>query len=211
MAGSRKRPIVAELGRPETPQEQAERRANARRERRANQNLRNLFGAVIASLLIAGFFGLLMTSPGDEGGVDEVDYAAIAADAQHSVKVPLAAPQLDEGWRANRAGLSTGADGVTVWRIGFVTPDNEFLGLKQGIDANPSWLAAQLENARETGSVLIEGVRWRLYDQREVRDAGNLTLAMSSDAGDSTFVLYGTAGDDEFRTMAIEVTKASTR
>jgi hypothetical protein len=149
-------------------------------------------------VLIAAFFGILMSNPGSPG-IDPVDYTAIAAEAQPAVDKQLLAPALPEHWQANRAELQTGGDGVTVWRINFLTPSGEFLGLKQGIDGNPSWLFEQLQGTDETGSTTIERLRWTLHEGPE---NGNLAHAMSATDGDSIVVLYGTASDDEFAALA---------
>jgi Protein of unknown function (DUF4245) len=198
MARAAKPPVVAELGRPETPEEASIRRDEARRNRRARQTTFNLVVATLASLMLAAFFGILMSNPGSPG-IDAVDYQAAASDAQGAVDEPLVAPELPDGWQANRAELQTGADEVSVWRLGLLTPSEEFIGVKQGIDANPTWLAAQLEGTTETGSTTIAGVDWTILEG----DAEtNLARAMTAERGGSTFVLYGTADDEEFRTLA---------
>ncbi len=191
-------PIVAELGRPETPEEASIRRDEARRNRRARQTTFNLVVATLASLLLAAFFGILMSNPGSPG-IDAVDYRASAADAQAGIDEPLVAPDLPDGWQANRAELETAADGVAVWRLGLITPAGEFIGVKQGIEANPTWLAAQVEDTSESGSSSIAGVEWTI---REGDPDGNLARAMTAVDAGSTLVLYGTAEEKEFTELA---------
>jgi hypothetical protein len=198
MAKPAKPAVVAELGRPETPEEASIRRDEARRNRRARQTTFNLVVATIASLLLAAYFGLLMSNPGSPG-IDAVDYAAAADTAQGGISEPLVAPQLPDGWQANRAELQTGDDGVTVWRLGLLTPAGDFIAVKQGIEANPSWLAAQVQNTDETGSASIAGIAWTI---RAGDAEGNLSRAMTAIDGGSTLVLYGTAEDDEFTQLA---------
>jgi Protein of unknown function (DUF4245) len=198
MAKAAKPPIVAELGRPETDEEASIRRDQARRNRRARQTTFNLVVATLASLMLAAFFGILMSNPGSPG-IDAVDYQAAAADAQGGIAEPLVAPDLPDGWVANRAEVETRADGVSVWRLGLLTPAGEFVGVKQGIDANRTWLAAQVDGTSETGSVSISGLDWTL---REGDPKTNLARAMTASQGQSTLVLYGTAEDEEFTTLA---------
>src|SRR5690606_28187846 len=62
------RPIVAELGRAETPQETAERKAAASATRRTNQTALNLFIAVLASLAIVAFLVMVVVRP-DQGSL----------------------------------------------------------------------------------------------------------------------------------------------
>ena len=207
MAKPAKPAVVAELGRPETPEEASIRRDEARRNRRARQTTFNLVVATIASLLLAAFFGILMSNPGSPG-IDAVDYTAAADEAQVGIAEPLVAPALPDGWQANRAELQTGDDGVTVWRLGLLTPAGAFIGVKQGIDANPTWLAAQVESTDETGSATIAGLQWTL---REGDPEGNLARAMTATDAGSILVLYGTADDDEFTRLAEALAEERTR
>jgi hypothetical protein len=207
MAKPAKPAVVAELGRPETPEEASIRRDEARRNRRARQTTFNLVVATIASLLLAAFFGILMSNPGSPG-IDAVDYAAAADQAQGGIEEPLVAPELTDGWQANRAELQTGDDDVTVWRLGLLTPSGDFIGVKQGIDANPTWLAAQVEATDQTGTASIGGLEWTV---REGNPEGNLARAMTATADGSTLVLYGTAEDDEFTELAERIAEQLAR
>ena len=57
------RPIVAELGRAETPGETAERKAAASATRRSGQTALNLFIAVLASLGVVAFVVVVVVRP----------------------------------------------------------------------------------------------------------------------------------------------------
>ena len=200
------RPIVAELGRAETPQETADRKAAASAKRRSNQTALNLVIAIGASLAIVLFLILVVVRP-NVSQVQPVDYAAVAADAQGAVDVELVVPVLPPGWWANRAELNTGAsDEVTTWEIGFITPSEQYIELTQGLDTNPTWVAGKVANAPSTGSQDIEGVTWQVYDRRDADDPGNLAYALVATVDGSTFVLSGTANDQEFATLAASVT-----
>jgi hypothetical protein len=201
MAKPAKPAIVAELGRPETPEEASLRRDEARRNRKSRQTTFNLVVATLASLVLAAFFGILMSNPGSPG-IDPVDYRAAAASAQDAADEPLLAPELPDGWQANRAELQTASDGVTVWRLGLLTPGEEFIGLKQGIGANPTWLAAQIDKTEETGHAAIAGLDWTL---REGDAEGNSARVMTAERGGSTLVLYGSADDAEFTQLAVAI------
>ncbi|HWH26603.1 MAG TPA: DUF4245 domain-containing protein [Pseudolysinimonas sp.] len=199
------RPIVAELGRPETPQETMDRKAASSLAHRRNQTTLNLVLALAASIAVVVLLVFVVVRPAPEPA-DPIDYAAVAADAQGSVTVPLIAPVLPDGWTANRAELSSGnGDGVTAWRIGFLTPAGDYIALDQGVDANPSWVSGALDHARSTGSTTIEGHRWSVYDRRTADDPGNNAYALVTEANGSTVVLSGTASDAEFGTLAASV------
>jgi len=195
--------VVAELGRPETPEETAARKAAYSQKHRQQQTLKNLVLALGASLLVVLVIVLLV--PRTDTPVDrDVDVASIAEQARIASDDPLAVPELPEGWRANAAELRTSeVDDVTAWYVGYLTPSNEYLGMYQGIDANPTWVAGQLARTAATGTTTIDGVEWTVYDNRESSvDVGNAKYGLTTEAGDSTFVLLGTATLDEFETVA---------
>ncbi|MCU1638019.1 MAG: hypothetical protein JWL94_666 [Microbacteriaceae bacterium] len=201
--------VVAELGRPETPEETAARKAEASRKHRANQTPINLALAIGASLGIVLILVLAVVRP-DQPARDPVDYSAIASQSEASVDAPLAAPALPPGWVSNSASLGTGGDGIPTWSVGFVTPEQQFIALRQGIGANDTWVANQLEGTAQTGSETIDGVHWATYDNRDGDDPGNLAFAMVAAVGESDYVLYGTADDTEFRTLAAALTAQPT-
>lgn len=172
---------------------------------RRGRGLGTPFGLVLsllASLLIVGFIVAVVVRP-DEGGPPEVDYRAAAEAAQSDLDERLLAPDLPEGWTANRAELVTGAaDEVVRWEIGFLTPGGEYIGFVQGIDANPSWVADQVAGTAPEGERTIGGLSWSVVDRRDVDDPGNTAFALVTEAGASTLVLAGTAADAEFEVLA---------
>jgi hypothetical protein len=199
------RPIVAELGRAETPDEVAERKALASATRRSNQNTRNLILALLASLGVVALIVLVVVRP-QSIERDPVDYVKIAAEAQVDFDVPLAVPRLPDGWWANRAEpVDAGTDGVRSWQIGLITPSTQFIELVQGIDANDTWLSQETERSEATGRTLIGDTAWIVYDRRDAANPGNRAYALVSTFGDSTVVLGGTATDAEFATLAESV------
>jgi len=193
----RKRPaVVAELGRPETPAEAAARRAAYSRKRRANQTVLNLALALGASLLIVVFLVTVVVRPEvppDPG----VNWVETAAEASAGSGVELIAPVLPPGF-GDKAGVPT-------WYIGFLTPAQQFIGVNQGIDGNPTWLASVLRDADESGSITIDTVRWTVYDRRDIESPGNYAYAMSAELDGSTIALYGTAPTEEFELLAASI------
>ena len=199
-SGARPPRVVAELGRPETPEETAARKAEASRRHRANQTVRNLIYALIVCLGVVLLIVVVVVRP-DQPVREPVDWSAVAADAQPAVDAPLVDPQLPPGWTANQAELD-GSASVPEWYIGFISPGDEFVGFRQGVGADASWLAGRLEDSPVTGEVDIDGVTWQVHDRRDRSDPGNLAYALSTADADSTYVLYGTATDEDFRTLA---------
>jgi len=199
------RPIVAELGRPETPDEIADRKAEASARRRSNQTTLNLVLALLASLAVVALIYLVVVRP-QSVEREPIDYAAVAADAQSDFDVPLAVPALPDGWSANRAEpVAGGADGVQSWQIGFLTPSGQYIELAQGVDANSTWVSEKTARTEATDTVLIGDTDWTVYDRRDVEDPGNVAYALVSQFTRSTVVLSGTGTDAEFATLAESV------
>ncbi len=186
----------------ESPQEKADRIAEARRKRRANQTVRNLIGSLVASLAIVLFLVLVVVRP--EPTPLSIDYLAAAAEAEASLGTTVIAPIVPPTWNANRAELA-GSGGIDEWTIGFITANNTFLGLVQGFTDEQSWLQDALRDPGEGESVLIAGVEWQRYDRRGVESAGLREIALVTSTADSTVVLYGTASDADLEVLAFAV------
>jgi hypothetical protein len=199
-------PVVADLGRPETPEETSARKAEASRKHRANQTLRNLIWALLASLAVVLFLVLVVVRP-NPPAAEPIDYATVATQAQGDLPDTLVAPVLAPGWSANEAELRKVGD-ITVWYIGFITPDEQFIAFSQGIEANPTWVDNVLETAQPTGSTRIAGTEWVAYDNRDDDDPGNIAFALVTERDSSTFVLNGTASDSEFEELATALGEA---
>ena len=195
--------VVAELGRPETPEETAARKAENSLKHRQRQTLLNLVLALGASLLVVLVI-VLIVPRSDAPMEPDIDVAPIAEQAQIASDDPLAVPELPEGWRANAAELRTSTvDGVTAWYVGYLTPSDEYIGMYQGLEANPTWVAGLLERTLATGTTTIDGIEWTVYDNRDSGDdVGNARYGLTTEAGGSTFVLLGTATPEEFLTLA---------
>lgn len=201
--------VVAELGRPETPEETAKRKAEDSVKHRQRQTVRNLVGSLVASLAVVAVIVLIV--PRSDTPIErDIDVASIAAQAQVGLEQELAVPELPEGWRSNDASLrQSEADGVTAWYAGYLTPSDEYAGMYQGLGANPTWTADLLANTVASGVVTIDGVEWTVYDNRESdADVGNARYGLVTEAGESTFVLLGTASPEEFDTLARAIAPA---
>lgn len=203
MAARKPPAIVAELGRPETPEETAARKAETSRIHRRSQTMLSLIGATIASLAIVLFLAVPVMRSGP-APFESVDYRAVAAEARAPGDEPLIAPALPTGWSANSAENRT-TEQVPTWYIGFVTPKTQFIAVEQGIGANPTWLAAVLDRGQPTGTTTIGGLTWSVYDRRASKDAGNFAYSLSTTVGGSTVVLHGTAVDAEFEVLAAAI------
>ncbi len=198
--------VVAELGRPETPEETAARKAENSRAHRANQTTRNLVLALIASLAIVLFAVLIVVRPSGNL-VTPVNYRTVAAQAQPSVAQPLVAPALPRGWHSNDAELKSDTGKTVTWYVGLITPKQQFIAIEQGIKTSDTWFGSLLGKAQPTGHRTIDGIRWTVYDQRASAPDGNYQYSLAATADGSNLVLHGSADDAEFSTLAASIAR----
>ncbi|QCR19803.1 DUF4245 domain-containing protein [Agrococcus sp. SGAir0287] len=197
--------VVAELGRPETPEEIAERKAASSARYRGSKTLVNLVAAMLATLGIV-LVVVLFVMRADPAPPEPIDVPAAAADASAALGTTVVSPDLPEGWRANAAELRDGPAGIAQWYVGWITADDAFASLTQGVGADASWLAATTRDASETGSLDVDGVEWTVADQRDMDDPGNLAWVAWTQTDTSTFVVAGTASDAEMQALVEAVT-----
>lgn len=197
--------VVAELGRPETPEETAERKARDSRLYRERKTLSNLIYALIATLVAVVV--IVVLNPMSPKPIDRtVDAAAVAANASASLGTTALVPGI--AGSVNAAEVRTSPDGVKYWYVGTITGDNEYIGMLQAVDANASWVSNQLANTAPSGAVEIAGQNWLVYNNRDNADkVGNAAYALTTeftaaDGTHQTIVLLGTASDAEFTAAA---------
>ncbi|MCS5734238.1 DUF4245 domain-containing protein [Herbiconiux daphne] len=211
MAKSAEPRVVAELGRPETPEETAARKAEQSRLYRDRKTLRNLLYALLVCVALVAAI-IFIVPRNDSSMLQDVDYRQVAASAQSSMPVPLAVPDLPEGWSSNAAELRTATtDDVTSWYIGLISPEKEYVGVTQALDANPSWVSQQVAEGIPSGATDIDGVRWTIYDNRSGAsgndDVGNVEYALTTEAGRSTYIVFGTAEAGEIEAVAASLSQ----
>lgn len=212
MATKTEKPIVAELGRPETPEETAARKAESSRLYRMRKTLGNLLGSLAVCALAV--LVLVAIVPRDDSPiVRDIDYVEIAQTAQVGISQPLTTPQLPDGWTSNEAQLRTGPDGIVEWYIGFIRSDAEgnaieFVGVSQGIDANATWVTDRVDRRPSTGEVVIDGYTWTAYDHTHLPpdQTGNTAYSLVLVYDGSTFVIYGSRSAESVQAVAEAVT-----
>ncbi|MCU1507906.1 MAG: hypothetical protein JWR53_998 [Glaciihabitans sp.] len=193
--------VVAELGRPETPDETADRKAAASRLHRASQTTVNLVASLIVSLVVVLVIVLLVVRP-DQQTVNAVDYQKIAVQAQAGIADPLIAPRVPKGWQANAATINPVSAGAYAWHIGFITAGRQYISFDQGIGVTDAWAAAQLGSSPATGTASIGGLTWTVYDRRTADQPGNFAYSLVTTIGRDVYLLHGTAVTAEFRQLA---------
>jgi len=203
---SKKPKIVAELGRPETPEETAARKAENSRLYRSRKTINNLVYSLLVTVgLVAVIYFMVPRAEGDPQW--KVDYIAQSQIASQSLGEDLLVPAMPEQWRANAAELRNASnDQVTSWYIGFITPQDKFIAFNEAFDADATWVSNTLNDYPATGEITIDGQVWTVYDNRSFKDAGNMEYALVTTAGRSTVVLFGNADDAEFEQLATSIT-----
>jgi hypothetical protein len=196
--------VVAELGRPETAEETADRKAEFSRAYRASQNTRNLVAALLVTLAVV----IVMVFAVPRGSVPErepIDVSAVAEDVSAAEGRPVVDPAVPESWIANSARIE--GDSVRAWTIVYV-PDEAsgFLRVAQGFDADPAWTTRVLRGADVSGTVTIDGVVWDVYDIPDPSRAGNVSAALSTQAGGDTVLVYGSTDDKTAELAAAALT-----
>ncbi|WP_217180315.1 DUF4245 family protein [Streptomyces sp. AC495_CC817] len=195
-------PIVAELGRPETPAETAERKAASSRAYRSSQTVRSLIAALIATLAIVVVI-VFAVPRGEPASPRTVDVAGIAADVETTMGRPAIVPDLGTFWRVNEAGLTSGS--TVVWDVTLAPAADEergFIKLAQAFDSDSGWAPQRLNGIAATDTIAIDGRDWDVY---KVGDAGakqNITYAIGTQAGDDYVLLYGSRSADSTAELA---------
>jgi hypothetical protein len=195
--------IVAELGRAETPDETASRKAETSRVYRASQNTRNLVAALLATLAVVAviFFGVVR---GEPPPADPIDVAAVAQGIEKAEARTVIVPDVPAEWRVNGARVE--GDSTAAWTVVYVPNEKTgFLRIAQGFDADPAWPTRVLSGASVSGSVSIGGVQWDRYDIADPARAGNISAALSAQAGPDTVLVYGSADDEDLERAAAGV------
>ena len=199
--------VVAELGRPETPDEAAARKAEASRVYRSSQNTRNLIAALLATLAVVAviIFAVPRGTPPEREPIDVSAVAGRISEAEGRLAI---APDMSDDWVVNSARLE-GDGAVQTWTIVYA-PDGEdergFLRVSQGFDADEAWPARVLSGAAPQDTVTIDGVTWDRYELDPGRTA-NVSVALATTAGADTILIYGVAETEALEEVAASLTE----
>lgn len=179
MAGPR---VVAELGRPETPEETADRKAAASAAYRSSKTFRNLLVALVVTLAVvaAVYVGVPRGALAER---EPVDVAASAQAAEASLGHSLVVFDAPSDWRANSARLEG-----EMWRVVYAPPTG-YVRVAQRVDAPENWASAELGNVTPTGEVTIDGIVWDEYTA--IGGDDTVTYAIATDAGGDAILIYG--------------------
>lgn len=187
--------IVAELGRPETPDETAARKAESSRVYRSSQTFRNLIAAILVTVAVVAvvYFGVPRGTPPTSDPVDVAAAAAqVASDRDRTVVVPV----VPGSWRANAARVEDGA-----WTVVYA-PQTGFVRIAQGFDLGEQgadWVSGLVGGFAPTGTTTVGDIAWDVYD---LPGDDGIRYALATDAGADVIVVYGSMTADTAETAA---------
>ncbi|MFK4761003.1 DUF4245 family protein [Microbacterium sp. ZW T5_45] len=199
-------PIVAELGRPETPEETAARKAESSRVYRASQNVRSLVAALIVTVAVVAVI-VFAVPRGEPASVRTIDLPGIAADVESTMQSPVVVPELGTFWRVNKAELTSGS--TVVWDVTLAPADEDergYIRLAQAFDADATWAPQRLNGIAPTDTVTIDGREWDVYKPGDAGAKQNITYAIGTQAGSDYVLLYGSRSADSTAELAESLT-----
>ena len=170
-------------------------------QRRAKQTIRNLILSLIVTTgLVAAIY--LGVPRDDSNRIAAVDYQTISIEASESLGQQALSPEVPSDWWANAARLETNL-GVVSWYVGFVTEDNQYIGLSQAFDSNPSWESDLLSSNFQDGQIELSGLTWEIWPTiNPSSPPGTTEYALLHRLENSVVVIYGTAVTADFEKLA---------
>ena len=152
--------------------------------------------------LVAGLIALVPRV--DSVRQPPVDAASVVSYAVKESRTPFSFPaRLPMGWTATSARYAASTDSLPTWQPGWTTPNGQFVGLRQTLDATPAWVSTGLSGAKVTGSAEMGGRTW------EVRtDERNQLFAVSTTPDRLTTVVSATGGIEDIRFFVDKLTPA---
>lgn len=197
--------IVAELGRPETPEEAAARKAESSRRYRSSKTFQNLIAALLVTVAVV-LVVIAAVPRGEPAPRPQPDVPALAAELSDDIGRPALSPALPDGWRVNQAVIE-GQGGTEAWTMVYVrSGESGFVRVAQGLDTGEEWVAQVLGGARSSETIDIDGVEWNVYRPSDPERAGNITYALSTAAGPDQVLIYGDASPETTAIAAESVT-----
>jgi hypothetical protein len=198
--------VVAELGRPETPDETAARKAESSRVYRSSQNVRNLIAALLVTLAVVAVI-MFAVPRGTAPEREPIDVAAAAERVAAAEDRTVIVPEMSDDWVVNLAGIDSGSR-VEAFNVVYAPADENargFVNVSQGFDADASWVTRVLSGSAPDDTVTIDGITWDRYELDPER-TGNISVALSTNAGTDTVLIYGTTTQEALEETARSVT-----
>ncbi|MEN9970297.1 MAG: hypothetical protein RLZZ229_505 [Actinomycetota bacterium] len=166
---------------------------------RAKQTARNLTLSIIACLGIV-LATVLIVPRDDSNRIQPVDYKASAISAEAASGKQILAPELPQGWWANRAKWTANpTDGVAFWKVGFVGPKNQWIGMTQAFEVNPTWVALLSKDYAPDLEAIDSNPNWTKW---ATQDEGSEPTLWTLAVGNDLVALNGSGTAEEFAAFA---------
>jgi hypothetical protein len=131
---------------------------------------------------------------------DPVDYANVLDLVRDDYPYPVLAPTpVPDGWRATSVDHDQDPAGHR-WRLGFLTADEDFIGLEQSDGEIDTFVRDRVGPAtfEPDGTSVVDGVRW----ERRVENGADPDRALVLVTGDVATIVRGTAPYDDLEEFA---------
>ena len=153
-----------------------------RRKRLLSYSAKNMFYSLAAVLvLVFAVWAVTPNPPESQRRPAEIESSAsyAASEADWPVWTPKT---LDEGWTGSfvRFGVN---NQVPTWRIGMVSPQTQFVQIRQAVDPAEEWMAVSLEGVEDQGTtVSFDGPtgtqEWELWTGIDDNDIAQVALVL---------------------------------
>lgn len=131
-----------------------------------------------------------------------VDVAGAATGARERAGFAVPVPPVPEGWTPNAARLDSGPDGVTTWVVGWVTPEEEYAGVRVAGEATDRWLRDVTSGGDLEGVQDVGGEEWDVYEREAQRRSDPPFRALVRAEDGVTTAVLGTAEFPELIELA---------
>jgi hypothetical protein len=171
------------------------------KERRAKQTVNNLLLSLLATAAMV--LMIVLVVPRDESSrIPKIDYTAVATEATKSSGNEIIVPELPTGWWANQAKwLGQPVDAVPRFEVGFVGPENEYIGETHAFGVNPTWIALSMKDVvlAETFTNPGSNYKWEIYQSPVVHEpAKTKDIIWMLQVDGNAIQLYGTGSKSQF-------------
>ncbi len=149
---------------------------------RTKRGLRDLVLSLAVVGLFVAFLFVVVWRPSPDP-VRTVDPAPVLLSAREQAGYPVYAPTgLTGNWRATSARFEADGD-ATVWFLGYVTPDDQYIAVAQTDGDAQNFIEEQTLDGSPDGEMTVDGQVWQRYtttDQRSlVRSADGSTVVVT--------------------------------
>ncbi len=131
---------------------------------------------------------------------EPIDYANVLDLVRDEYPYPVLAPTpVPEGWRATSVEHDQGAAGNR-WRLGFLTADEDFIGLEQSDGETETFVRDRVGPAtfEEDGTSSVDGVTW----ERRIESGNDPDRALVLVTDEMATIVRGTAPYDDLEDFA---------